>query len=402
MLAQPRGLARIAANADVQVVALREDPAVAAVDRGDLDHHRPCETRLVRHVRLERDAVENLAAELERSRCPPVAAVCPDQDPRTHLLPVHRQTAGVDVGDLHPVAHVRSGFGRLQQEEVVEPPALRHQRQRLARASLEPRAVMQPAVETVDDVLDDGVDREREQPRGAARDSAAARLVPREGRRVDEQNVRAGAGEPVRGGRAGGPAANDCDVERAHSPKLQWPLPGVCPSGQRERAVNPSAQPTEVRILPPPLARAAGTAARSHGGNHVSPVGPLLLRTRNHSVVCERRHSRHSPGAAPGQRARVTPNQISTPMNASTATTIKAGINQRRLTAPSTSNVRARVSRGDIRGLGIPRPAGPRYSDALHQPHHSTAVCRTTSRTRSSEARSTHSTAACAPSPAGP
>jgi hypothetical protein len=26
----------------------------------------------------------------------------------------------------------------------------------------------------------------------------------------------------------------------------------VCPSGQRERAVNPSAQPTEVRILPPP------------------------------------------------------------------------------------------------------------------------------------------------------
>jgi hypothetical protein len=27
----------------------------------------------------------------------------------------------------------------------------------------------------------------------------------------------------------------------------------VCPSGQRERAVNPSAQPTEVRILPPPL-----------------------------------------------------------------------------------------------------------------------------------------------------
>ena len=29
--------------------------------------------------------------------------------------------------------------------------------------------------------------------------------------------------------------------------------PGVCPSGQRERAVNPSAQPTEVRILPPPL-----------------------------------------------------------------------------------------------------------------------------------------------------
>ena len=36
------------------------------------------------------------------------------------------------------------------------------------------------------------------------------------------------------------------------------------------------------------------------------------------------------------------------------------------------------------------------------QAHHSTAVRRTTSRTRWREARSTHSTAACAPSPAGP
>ncbi len=31
-------------------------------------------------------------------------------------------------------------------------------------------------------------------------------------------------------------------------------FPGVCPSGQRERSVKPSAQPTEVRILPPPFA----------------------------------------------------------------------------------------------------------------------------------------------------
>ena len=38
---------------------------------------------------------------------------------------------------------------------------------------------------------------------------------------------------------------------------------GVCPSGQRERAVNPSAQPTEVRILPPPF-RPAPTPARQN------------------------------------------------------------------------------------------------------------------------------------------
>src|SRR5207245_5844247 len=43
--------------------------------------------------------------------------------------------------------------------------------------------------------------------------------------------------------------------ERLESHSYNPPSPGVCPSGQRERAVNPSAQPTEVRILPPPLAR---------------------------------------------------------------------------------------------------------------------------------------------------
>jgi Holliday junction resolvase-like predicted endonuclease len=37
------------------------------------------------------------------------------------------------------------------------------------------------------------------------------------------------------------------------SPALEsGPGPGECPSGQRERAVNASAQPTQVRILPPP------------------------------------------------------------------------------------------------------------------------------------------------------
>src|SRR5215212_1973066 len=36
---------------------------------------------------------------------------------------------------------------------------------------------------------------------------------------------------------------------------------GVCPSGQRERAVNPPAQPTEVRILPPPSGSLEQSAA---------------------------------------------------------------------------------------------------------------------------------------------
>jgi hypothetical protein len=37
------------------------------------------------------------------------------------------------------------------------------------------------------------------------------------------------------------------------------PSAGVCPSGQRERSVKPPAQPTEVRILPPPSHRPSCT-----------------------------------------------------------------------------------------------------------------------------------------------
>src|SRR5262249_48664087 len=45
-----------------------------------------------------------------------------------------------------------------------------------------------------------------------------------------------------------------CHVRRGYN----GPPQGVYPSGQRGRVVNPLAQPTEVRILPPPLARFTG------------------------------------------------------------------------------------------------------------------------------------------------
>ena len=41
-------------------------------------------------------------------------------------------------------------------------------------------------------------------------------------------------------------------IEGDATPRLQSAVPGVFPSGQRGRAVNPLAQPSEVRILPPP------------------------------------------------------------------------------------------------------------------------------------------------------
>ena len=59
----------------------------------------------------------------------------------------------------------------------------------------------------------------------------------------------------------GGPKYSEFEVEigRPLQPltsglQLNSIQPGECPSGQRERTVNAPAQPTEVRILPPPLA----------------------------------------------------------------------------------------------------------------------------------------------------
>src|SRR4029079_11558938 len=49
---------------------------------------------------------------------------------------------------------------------------------------------------------------------------------------------------------------------------LQCAPPGVCPSGQRERAVNPSAQPTEFRILPPPLTASSSSRVFFQGGEN--------------------------------------------------------------------------------------------------------------------------------------
>src|SRR5581483_3849331 len=92
--------------------------------------------------------------------------------------------------------------------------SLRHVRERCAGVALEAgAAVLQPAAHPVDDVLDDRLDRERQEACGASGDAAAARLVAREARLVDEQDTRAGGREPVRGGRARRPRADDRDVD---------------------------------------------------------------------------------------------------------------------------------------------------------------------------------------------
>src|SRR6185312_7677870 len=98
------------------------DPAVAAANHRDLEHHRAGEARLVRIVRLERDTVDDTVGELELLRGRAVAAVGADHYPRVELARVGRL----------PFAHLGARLGRLLEEKMVEPTPLRHVGERRA------------------------------------------------------------------------------------------------------------------------------------------------------------------------------------------------------------------------------------------------------------------------------
>src|SRR4029077_13510034 len=102
---------------------------------------------------------------------------------------------------------------------------------------------------------------------------------------VGEQHRDPGRGEVMRRRRSGGPAADHQHVKALHDLRLQCAaLPGVCPSGQRERAVNPSAQPTEVRILPPPLTRRV-VLRRQYRGAGLAEITPAPARAPSKAVI---------------------------------------------------------------------------------------------------------------------
>ena len=209
--AQPRAFARPPAHADVDVVALGEDPAVAAGNGRDLERHRARVPLVAGEVRLEGDPVHDVAGESELLRARAVAAVGADDELGVEL-------ARVD-GDA--LAHFRARLGGALEQEVVEPFALRHVRERRLRATGEVRAEVEPALDAVDHLLDDGLDRERQEARSAQRDAAAARLVAREARLVEQKHARARAREAVGGGRSGGAGADDGDIVGGHGRRLQ-------------------------------------------------------------------------------------------------------------------------------------------------------------------------------------
>src|SRR5207302_329275 len=251
-----------------------DEPGGVPDHRGDLEHHRPGVTRVVREVGLECYTVHDLSAETERTCGGAVAAVGADHDACRHFLAVHRQSGRAHVGDLDAVAHVGPRFRRLLHEELVEPEALRHERERCARLALEAPAVVEAAFQRVDDFLDHGIDGEGQDACSAPGDAAAARLVAREGRAVDEQDACARARQTVGRGRSGGPGAGDRDVERAHEPKATMARPGGVPERPKGTGCKPVGSAYGGSNPPAPIhSFTAGCRARARCPTAGSPPG---------------------------------------------------------------------------------------------------------------------------------
>src|SRR5919204_5625595 len=219
-------------DADVDVVSLGEDPRVAAWDNAEFENHAASVARgidvRVGDVSLERDAVDDVPAKVERPRR---SAVCPvgghDQ------AGVHGRRIAFDA-----VAKLGTSLDRALDEEVVEAAPLGHQRQ-VAAPAHERAAVVEAALDAADDVLDDRVDREGELLDRAELDPAATRLVARKAGLVEEQDVGACLCKPVCSRRPSRPRADDCDVEPLHQPKATMRRPGGVPERPKGTGCKP-------------------------------------------------------------------------------------------------------------------------------------------------------------------
>src|SRR6185295_15347096 len=111
-----------------------------------------------------------------------------------------------------------AGRDRLLDEEGVESPTLRHPDQRRVVLAREARAVSKPELEAVDVALDHGRGVDGDPLQGPARETAAAGLVARKARLVDEQHADARASEVDRRRRPGRPGSDHERVVGLHGP----------------------------------------------------------------------------------------------------------------------------------------------------------------------------------------
>ena len=252
MLADPRPFVLPRAHADVDVVALRKHPAVAAGNVRQLDDRA---SRVA--VAFDDAVARRFPRARRRGRCRRRARApsrsCRSRRPLRRRRPppsARRRRGSRRRSSPAPLAHLHPALARRVEQERVEAPALRHPDHRARAPAARRRRRSGTAAR-----------RGRPAPRRPATgrpDSAAsarvvmpaaARLVARERRLVDEQHRAPPSARRMRRRRPRRAAADDEHVEALHEREATMrALPGVCPSGQRERAVNPSAQPTEVRI----------------------------------------------------------------------------------------------------------------------------------------------------------
>ena len=278
MSAEPRSLLVPPAHAEVGVVSLRKDPAVAAGDDAELHPRRSgvrsgVELSPVR-VRLERHTGDDAVPEPGGPGHEPVRPVRADDVGRAHARAGdardHGSPVGLDPFDSCAVPEVRAGGSGLLGEMEVEPATLRHQDERARAPAGEAAPVPDPEHEVVDHVLDDGRDVAGEMAERPSGQATTAGLVAWEALAVRQQHAGTASSEVDRRGRPRRPRPHDKHVEPLHAAIVRGhrrsetpqsrrpyeatmaPLQGF-PSGQRGRAVNPLAQPSEVRILPPAL-----------------------------------------------------------------------------------------------------------------------------------------------------
>ena len=157
LAAQPARARRVAADAEIEMLALRKHPAVAAEHRAELQTHivapalrsrlRPLGVALERHRRAQ-------PRQAERPPRDPVGPIRRDQHRCRERVPVSRAHGDAAVrlnrADAQPVAQICALLRRPLREKGVQTTALRHHRQRLVVAVAELAIPLVAQTEAVD------------------------------------------------------------------------------------------------------------------------------------------------------------------------------------------------------------------------------------------------------------
>jgi hypothetical protein len=191
---EPLPFLRPTPDSDVDVIRLREYPAVPTGDRSKLDQDRILETDRAggasREIALQGEAHRTITAQAQHLRGDAVGTVSTDDERRRDPISTDRHhdslIVDVDASDTTTVTEIDARRSRLDNQMVIEPSALSHVGDRLAAAAMDG-----PSSELVEHsvrhhAFDDRLNRTRSEPFGSAGHGAATRFVARERRLIEE------------------------------------------------------------------------------------------------------------------------------------------------------------------------------------------------------------------------